>query len=230
MSTAPALYKSLSFNPAEDFDYVGEVVDVPMTLLAKSGTPANDLRELIAYVKTNKDKLSFANAGIGSASHLCGLLFMSALEIEVVTVPYKRTAPALNDLLGGQVDLLCDQTTNTTPYIKAGRVKAYGVTSKARLGTLPELPALAEAGMPGFEVVVWNAIYAPKGTPKPILDKLVEALQAALDDAAFVQKMTELGGQVASRDKATPEYLRKHLKSEIDRWTPIIRKAGVYAD
>jgi len=230
MSTAPALYRSLPFKPAEDFDYVGEVVDVPMTLLAKSGTPANDLRELLAYIKANKDKLSFANAGVGSASHLCGLLFLSAVEVELVTVPYKGTAPALNDLLGGQVDLLCDQTTNTTPYIKAGRVKAYGVTSKARLGTLPDLPTLAEAGVPGFEVVVWNAVYAPKGTPMPVLDKLVAALQAALDDATFVQKMNDLGGQVVSRDKATPEFLRNHLKDEIDRWTPIIRKAGVYAD
>jgi len=188
------------------------------------------LKELLLYIKANKDKISFANAGIGSASHLCGLLFMSAIETELVTVPYKGTAPAMNDLLGGQVDLLCDQTTQTTPYINAGRVKAYGTTSRTRLETLKNLPTLAESGLPGFEVVVWNGIYAPKGTPKPVIDKLVAALQAAIQDPAFVQKMSDLGGQVVPLSKATPDGLRNHLKSEIDRWTPIIRKAGVYAD
>ena len=142
--------------------------------------PAKDLKELLAYIKANKDKVTFANAGIGSASHLCGLLFMSAIEVDLTTVPYKGTAPAMNDLLGGQVDLLCDQTTQTTPYIKAGRVKAYGTTSETRLDTLKDLPTLAEAGLPGFEVVVWHGVYAPKGTPKPVLDKLIAALQAAI--------------------------------------------------
>jgi tripartite-type tricarboxylate transporter receptor subunit TctC len=155
---------------------------------------------------------------------------MSALDVELTTVPYKGTAPALNDLLGGQVDLLCDQTTQTTQYIRSGRVKAYGTTSASRLDTLKELPTLAESGLPGFQVVVWHGIYAPKGTPKPVLDKLVAALQAGIQDPAFVQRMSELGGQVVAKDKATPESLRSQLKSEIDRWTPIIRKAGVYAD
>jgi len=191
---------------------------------------SRDLRELIAYIKANKDKLSFANAGVGSASHLCGLLFMSAIDTELTTIPYKGTAPALNDLLGAQVDLLCDQTTQTTQYIKSGRVKAYGTTSATRLDTLKDLPTLAEAGLPGFEVVVWHGVYAPKGTPKAVQDKLVAALQAGIQDPAFVQRMGELGGQVVARDNATPESLRARLKSEIDRWTPIIRKAGVYAD
>ena len=230
MSTAPALYKSLPFKPLEDFEFIGQVVDVPMTLIARQEMPAKDLKELIAYVKANKDKVSFANAGIGSASHLCGLLVMSTLEVEMTTVPYKGTAPALNDILGGQVDVLCDQTTNTTPYIKAARVKAYGATSKARLETLKDLPTLAEAGLPGFEVVVWHGVYAPKGTPRPVIDKLVAALQTGIQDPAFVQRMNDLGGQVVTSDKATPEALRSHLKAEIDRWTPIIRKAGVYAE
>ncbi len=230
MSTAPALFRTLPFKPLEDFEYVGEVVDVPMTLIGKPELPPKDLKELLLYIKANKDKISFANAGIGSASHLCGLLFMSAIETELVTVPYKGTAPAMNDLLGGQVDILCDQTTQTTPYINAGRVKAYGTTSRTRLETLKNLPTLAESGLPGFEVVVWNAVYAPKGTPKPVIDKLVAALQAAIQDVAFVQKMSDLGGQVVPLSKATPDGLRNHLKSEIDRWTPIIRKAGVYAD
>ncbi|MEO8304910.1 MAG: tripartite tricarboxylate transporter substrate-binding protein [Betaproteobacteria bacterium] len=230
MSTAPALYKSLPFKPLEDFEFIGQVVDVPMTLLARQTMAAKDLKDLLAFIRANKDKISFANAGVGSASHLCGLLFMSAIEVDLTTVPYKGTAPAMNDLLGGQVDLLCDQTTQTTQYIKSGRVKAYGVTSAARLETLKELPTLAEAGLPGFQVVVWHGVYAPKGTPKAVQDKLVAALQAGIQDPAFVQKMGELGSQVVSKEKATPEGLRTHLKVEIDRWTPIIRKAGVYAE
>ena len=230
MSTAPALYRQLSFKPLEDFELIGQVVDVPMTLIGKKDLPPNDLRELLAYIKANKDKISFANAGVGSASHLCGLLFMSQIQTELTTIPYKGTAPAINDLLGGQVDILCDQTTNTTQYIKAGRVKAYGTTSSARLDSLRELPTLSEAGVPGFEVVVWHGVYAPKGTPKPVVDKLIAALQSAIQDPAFVQRMSDLGSQVVPLTKATPAGLRDRLKTEIDKWTPIIRKAGVYAD
>ena len=230
MSTAPALYRTLSFRPVEDFEHIGQVVDVPMTLIARQTLEPKDLHELIAYIKANREKLSFANAGIGSASHLCGLLFMSAIDVDITTVPYKGTAPALNDLLGAQVDLLCDQTTQTTQYINSGRVKAYGATSASRLDTLKELPTLAESGLPGFEVVVWHGVYAPKGTPKAVMDRLVAALQAGIQDPAFVQRMNELGGQVVSRDRATPEGLRTQLRAEIDRWTPIIRKAGVYAE
>ena len=230
MSTAPALYRSLPFRPLEDFELVGQVVDVPMTLIARKDFPAKDLQEMLGYVRANKDKVTLANAGIGSASHLCGLLFMSTIQADLTTVPYKGTAPALNDLLGGQVDLLCDQTTNTTQYIASGRVKAYGATSKTRLDTMKDLPTLAESGLPGFEVVVWHGVYAPKGTPKAVTDKLVPALQAAIAEPAFGQKMADLGSQVVAKDKATPDGLRTQLKSEIDRWTPIIRKAGVYAD
>lgn len=230
MSTAPALYRALPFKPLEDFELVGEVVDVPMTLIAKKDMPAKDFKELLAYIKANKEKVTLANAGIGSASHLCGLLLMSAIQTELTTVPYKGTAPAINDLLGGQVDLLCDQTTNTTSYIVSGRVKAYGATSKTRLATMKELPTLAESGLPGFEVAVWHGVYAPKGTPKPVVDKLVAALQTAIADPAFVLKMNELGSQVVAKDKATPDGLRTRLKSEIDKWTPVIRKAGIYAD
>lgn len=230
MSTAPALYRSLPFKPLDDFEHVGQVVDVPMTLIGKKDMPAKDIKELLAFVKANKDKVTLANAGIGSASHLCGLLLMSTLQTDMTTVPYKGTAPAINDLLGGQVDLLCDQTTNTTQYITSNRVKAYGATSRTRLDTMKDLPTLAEAGLPGFEVVVWHGVYAPKGTPKPVIDKLVTALQEALKDPAFVQRMNDLGSQVVATNKATPEGLRTQLRAEIDKWTPIIRKAGVYAD
>ncbi|MEJ7667636.1 MAG: tripartite tricarboxylate transporter substrate-binding protein [Casimicrobiaceae bacterium] len=230
MSTAPALYRTLPFKPLDDFEHVGQVVDVPMTLIGKKDMAPKDIKELLAFVKANKDKVTLANAGIGSASHLCGLLLMSTLQTDMTTVPYKGTAPAINDLLGGQVDLLCDQTTNTTQYITSNRVKAYAVTSRARLDTLKDLPPLAEAGLADFEVVVWHGVYAPKGTPKPVIDKLVTALQAALKDPAFVQRMNDLGSQVVAANKATPEGLRTQLRTEIDKWTPIIRKAGVYAE
>ena len=230
MSTAPALYRNLPWNPLEDFEYIGQVVDVPMTFIAKKDFPPNNLKELIAYIKANKDKVTLANAGLGAASHLCGLLFMIAIETDLTTVPYKGTAPALNDLLGGQVDVMCDQTTQTTSYIKANRVKAYGVTSKTKVASLPELAPLADQGLPNFEVVVWHGIYAPKGTPKPVLDKLVATLQTSIADPGFVQRMEDLGSQVVLKDKATPEGLRKHLKAEIDKWTPIIKKAGIYAE
>jgi len=230
MSTAPGLYRALPFKPLEDFEYIGQVVDVPMTFIAKKDLPPNDFKGFVDYVKANKDKVSMANAGLGSASHLCGLLFMSTVQADLTTVPYKGTAPAINDLLGGQVDVLCDQTTNTTSHIKSGRIKAYAVTSKARVPSLPDLPPAADAGLPGFEVNVWHGVYAPKGTPKPVLDKLVAALQVAIADPAFIQRMADLGSVVVSKDKATPDGLKNHLRAEIDKWTPIIKKAGVYAD
>lgn len=230
MSTAPSLYRTLPFKPIEDFEHIGQVVDVPMTFIGKKDLPPNDFKALVDYVKANKEKVTLANAGVGAASHLCGLLFMSAIQTDLTTVPYKGTAPAINDLLGGQVDLLCDQTTNTTSYIKSGRIKAYAVTSKTRVDSLKELPPASEAGLPGFEVTVWHGVYAPKGTPKPVVDKLVAALQAGIADAGFVTKMHDLGSVVVTKDKATPDGLRNHLKAEIDKWTPIIRKAGVYAD
>ncbi len=230
MSTAPALYRKLPYKPLEDFEHIGQVVDVPMTFIARKDLPPNDFKGLVDYVKANKDKVTLANAGLGAASHLCGLLFMSAIQADLTTVPYKGTAPAINDLLGGQVDVLCDQTTNTTSYIKSGRIKAYAVTSKTRVDSLKELPPAAEAGLPGFEVNVWHGVYAPKGTPKPVVDRLVSALQQAIADPGFVQKMAELGSQVVGKEKATPDGLRTHLKAEIGKWTPIIQKAGVYAD
>jgi tripartite-type tricarboxylate transporter receptor subunit TctC len=230
MATAPALYRKLAFDPLKDFEYIGLINDVPMTLLVKSGFPAGSVKELIPYLKANAAKVSFANAGLGSASHLCGLMFMSTIETDLTTVPYKGTAPAMTDLIGGQVDMLCDQTTNTTQQIKAGKVKALAVTSPRRLETLKELPTLSESGLPGFSVSVWHALYAPKGTPKPVVDKLVAALQGAIKDPAVVKRHADLGAELVSVDRATPEALGKHLAAEVTRWGPIIRKAGVYAD
>ncbi len=230
MSTAPALYRKLPYDTLADFEYIGQVADVPMTLLGKKGLPPNNFKELLAYIKENKAKLNYANAGLGAASHLCGLLFMSQIEADLTTISYKGTAPAMTDLIGGQVDLMCDQTTNTTQQIKAGTVKAYGVTSRQRVASLKDLAPLSEQGLPKFEVVVWHGLYVPKGTPKPVVDRLVGALQAAVQDATFKARLADLGAEPAPISKANPESLRNLLKSEIDKWGPIIKKAGVYAD
>lgn len=229
-STAPALYRKLPYNAVTDFEPIGLVTDVPMTLVARKDFPAKDLKELLAYVKANKEKVTYANAGLGSASHLCGMLFMSAIQTDMTTVPYKGTGPAMNDLLGGQVDFMCDQTTNTTNQIKGGKIRAYAVTTKTRVPLLPDIPTLAESGLPGFEVAVWHGLYAPKGTPKPVIDKLVQALQFALKDPTVKQRFGESGTEPVAQNRATPQALATHLKAEIAKWDPIIKKAGVYAD
>jgi tripartite-type tricarboxylate transporter receptor subunit TctC len=230
MSTAPALYKKLAFDPLKDFDYIGQVVDVPMTLLARKDFPANTFPELLTYLKANKEKVSLANAGLGAVSHLCGLMFMSQIGVELTTVPYKGTGPAMNDLLGGQVDLLCDQTTQTVPMIKEGRVKVFGATSLKRLSSLPNVPTLDEQGLKGFEVKVWHGMYAPKGTPKPVLDKITTALQTAMQDPMVKQRLADLSSEIVPMDKMNANSLKTHLEAEIAKWGPVIKKAGVYAD
>ncbi|THC45342.1 tripartite tricarboxylate transporter substrate binding protein BugD [Massilia sp. Mn16-1_5] len=229
-STAPSLYRKLSYNAQTDFEPIGLVTDVPMTIVARKDFPAKDIKEFLSYVKANKDKVTYANAGVGSASHLCGMLLMTAMGTDLTTVPYKGTGPAMNDLLGGQVDIMCDQTTNTTSQIKSGKIKAYAVTTKTRLANMPDLPTLNESGLPGFEVAVWHGLYAPKGTPKQIVDTLAGALQTALKDPNVKTRFADLGTEPVAEKRATPEALRAHVKAEIERWSPIISKAGVYAD
>jgi tripartite-type tricarboxylate transporter receptor subunit TctC len=229
-STAPALYRKLTYNVIDGFEPIGLVTDVPMTLVARKDFPAKDFKELLAYVKANKDKVTYANAGLGSASHLCGMLFMTAIETDLTTVPYKGTGPAMNDLLGGQIDFMCDQTTNTTGQIKAGKVKVYGVTTRTRVASLPDVPTLNESGLPGFEVAVWHGMYAPQGTPKTIIDTLAGALQVALKDPMVKQRFADLGTEPVAESRAKPEALKAHLKAEVDKWAPIIKKAGAYAD
>lgn len=230
MATAPALYRKLAYNPVTDFEHVGNVVDVPMTLIARKDMPAKNLGELIAYVKANAEKINLANAGLGAVSHLCGTLFQQSLGVNLTTVPFQGTGPALNALLGGQVDLLCDQTTNTVPHIKAGSVKFYGVTTKQRIKALPDAPTLHESGMKDFEVIVWHGVYAPKGTPPAVIQKFGDALRAALKDPAFVSRMAELGGEIAPESRQTPEGQRAWLVSEVDKWGKAIRAAGQFAD
>jgi len=230
MATAPALYRKLPFNPLTDFEYISQVVDVPMTLLGRKDLPPTSLPELISYVKANADKLNLAHAGLGAVSHLCGMVFRQAVGVELQTVPYQGTAPALNALLGGQVDLLCDQTTQTIPHIKAGSVKLYGVTTSSRINALPQTPTLDEQGLKGFQVVVWHGIYAPKGTPAAVIEKVQAAVRSALKDPVLQQRMTDLGAEIVPDAKLTTEGLRSWLQAETDRYGPMIRKAGAYAD
>ncbi|MEJ5022182.1 tripartite tricarboxylate transporter substrate-binding protein [Ochrobactrum vermis] len=230
MATSATLYRKLAYDTLNAFEYVGLVTEVPMTIVARKDLEPTDLKGLIDYAKANKDTVTVANAGIGAASHLCGMLFMSAIETPLVTVPYKGTGPAMTDLLGGQVDIMCDQTTNTTKQIQAGTIKAYAVTSPERLDVLKDLPTTKEAGLDGMEVGIWHGIYAPKGTPAEITERLSKSLQVALKDQNVVARFAELGTTPSSEADATPAALKAKLESEIARWKPIIEAAGQYAD
>lgn len=230
MATAPALYPNLSFDPQKSFAPIGEVTDVPMTLIGRPDIEARDLGELLEYLKRNKRKVSYAHAGFGSASHLCGMLFMNSIGMDLKTVSHKGTGPAMRELLGGNVDLMCDQTTNTTSQIRGGKVIAYGITTPKRIPSLPDVPSLHEAGLQEFEVAVWHALYAPAGTPQDALDRLNDALRYALTDTAVRARFSDLGTDPVSLDKATPEYLRMHLDAQLKKWAPIIDKARRYAD
>lgn len=230
MATSATLYRKLAYDTLNAFEYVGLVTEVPMTIVARKDLEPTDLKGLIEYAKANKDTVTVANAGIGAASHLCGMLFMSAIETPLVTVPYKGTGPAMTDLLGGQVDIMCDQTTNTTKQIQAGTIKAYAVTSPERLAVLKDLPTTKEAGLDGMEVGIWHGIYAPKGTPAEITERLSRSLQVALKDQNVVDRFAELGTAPSPESDATPAALKAKLESEVARWKPIIEAAGQYAD
>jgi tripartite-type tricarboxylate transporter receptor subunit TctC len=229
MSTAPTLYSNLPYDPLKDFATVGLVTEVPMTIIARKDFEPNTLQELVDYVKANKDTVTYANAGIGAASQLCGLLFMNAIDTKLTEVPYQGTGPALTDLVGGQVDFMCDQTTNTTGQIKGGEVKAYAVTIGERLASLPDVPTTAEAGLGDFTVSVWHGLYVPDGTPDEVVQKLSAALQAALKDQTVIDRFAELGTTPVAENRATPEAHREMLSQQIELWRPIIQAAGVTA-
>lgn len=232
MSTMPALYRKLAFSVPNDFEYLGMVNDVPMTLIARPTMPANNYKELSAWLTQNKGKINLGNAGLGSASHLCGLVFQSSIQVDMTPVPYKGTAPAITDLIGGQIDLLCDQTTNTTGQIESKKVKAYAVTTSKRLTTpsLKDLPTLAESGVKNFEVTIWHGLYAPKGTPADISKKINDALKVALKDPEFIKKQEGLGAVVVTDKRIEPAEHKKFVLAEIDKWTAVIKAAGTYAD
>jgi tripartite-type tricarboxylate transporter receptor subunit TctC len=232
MSTMPTLVRNIPFKVESDFEYLGMINEVPMTLIAKPSMAANNYKELASWINDNKAKVNLGNAGIGSASHLCGLLFQNAIKVDMTTVPYKGTAPAMTDLIGGQIDLMCDQTTNTTSQIEAKKVKAYGVTTAKPLTTpaLKDLPTLAASGLSNFEVTVWHGLYAPKGTPADVLAKLNGALKVALKDPDFIKKQEGLGAVVVTDKRVEPAEHKKFVAAEIAKWSPIIKAAGVYAD
>lgn len=230
MGTAPALYRKLSYNPLTDFEFVSQVVDVPMTLLGRKDLPAKDFNALMEYLRTQGDKVNLAHAGLGAVSHLCGMLFRQAVGVNLTTVPFQGTGPAMNALLGKQVDLLCDQTTATTAHIKANTVTLYGVTTSTRLKTLPDTPTLAEQGLTGFHMVVWHGVYAPKGTPREAIEKFGSALRTALKDPTIAARLVELGAVVPPDEKLTPAGLQTWLQQETVRYGPVIKAAGQFAD
>ena len=232
MATSPALYRNMRYKALEDFEYLGMVNEVPMTLVGRTSLPANNFAELKTWINANKGKINLANAGLGAASHLCGLLFQQSMGVDMTTVPYKGTAPAMTDLLGGQVDLMCDQTTNTSGQIEAGKVKAYAVTTMKPLTTpaLAKLPTLDSQGLKNFNVTIWHGIYAPKGTPKAVVDQVNAALRGALKDADFIKRQEALGAVVVTDNRVNPAEHKKFVEAEIAKWGPAIKAAGQYAD
>ena len=232
MATAPALYRNLPYKTLDDFEYLGMVVDVPMTLIGRPTLPANNFAELRKWIDAHKGKINLANAGLGAASHLCGLLFQQALAVDMTTVPYKGTAPAMTDLMGGQVDLLCDQTTNTSVQIESGKVKGYAVTTLKPVTTpaLAKLPTLDSQGLKGFNVSIWHGLYAPKGTPKAITEQINAALRAALKDPEFIRRVEAQGAVVITDARQGGAEHKKFVEAEIAKWGPAIKAAGQYAD
>jgi tripartite-type tricarboxylate transporter receptor subunit TctC len=232
MATAPALYRKLPYKVPEDFEMLGLINEAPSVLIGNSSLPAKNFGELRQWIAANGSKVNLANAGLGSASHLCGLMFQSALKTNVTTVPYKGTGPAMTDLIGGQVNLMCEQATNAVPQIEGGKVKVFGVTSLRRLAipSLKDAPTLAEAGLKDFNVQVWHGLYAPKGTPAPVLARLNAALRTALKDPELIKREEALGLTVISDERLDPAGHRKFVEAEKQRWAKVIKDAGEYAD
>jgi tripartite-type tricarboxylate transporter receptor subunit TctC len=230
MATMPSLVRGLPFNVETDFEYLGLVNDVPMTIIGRPNLPASNFKELVNWIHQNKGRINLGNAGVGSASHLCGLLFQHAMGVDMTAVPYKGTAPAMTDLMGGQIDLMCDQTTNTTGTIEAKKVKVFAVTTPRRLTVpaLKDVPTMQELGVKDFNVTIFHGLYAPKGTPAPILKKINDALRVALKDPDFIKREQSLGAVVVNDKRIEPAEHKKFVKAEIGKWTPLIKAAGVY--
>jgi putative tricarboxylic transport membrane protein len=225
-ATAPALYDSIKYDVVNDFDHLGRITDVPMTLVSKPTLAANNVTEYVAWIRANADKAVYGHAGIGSASHLCMLMLMKELGVQLNGIPYRGTGPAMNDLLSGQFDVMCDQTTNTTNQIKEGKIKGFAVTTKTRVSSLPDLPTLDAGAVKGFEVAAWHAMWAPKGLPQDVSDKLVAALQAALRDPKVIERFASLGTEPVPAELATPAALKAHLTAEVPRWGAVIKASG----
>lgn len=232
MATMPNLLRTMPFKIDSDFEYLGMVNEVPMTVISKPTLPATNYKELVAWLNQNKGKINLGNAGVGSASHLCGLMLQNALQIDMAAIPYKGTAPALTDLIGGQIDILCDQTTNTSTQIEAKKVKVFGVTTSKRLTTavLKDVPTLQESGLKGFDVSIWHGLYAPKGAPAEVIAKLNNALKVALKDPDFVKKQEALGAVIINDKRTEPSEHKKFVAAEIAKWGPVIAAAKEYID
>lgn len=232
MATMPTLVRNIPFKVESDFEYVGMINDVPMTIIGKPGLPASNFTELKAWIQQNKGKINLGNAGVGSASHLCGMLFQHAMGVDMTAVPYKGTAPAMTDLMGGQIDLMCDQTTNTTGAIEGKKVKVFAVTTPKRLAvpSLKDVPTMQELGVKDFAITIFHGLYAPKGTPAPVLKKLNDALKVALKDPDFIKREEALGAVVVHDNRVEPAEHKKFVQSEINKWSPLIKAAGVYVD
>lgn len=232
MASMPNLLRNMPFKIDSDFEYLGMINDVPMTVITRPSMPAKNFKELREWLNANKGKVNLGNAGIGSASHLCGLMFQNAVQVDMTSIPYKGTAPAMTDLIGGQIDLMCDQTTNTTAQIEAKKVIAYGVTTAKRLTTpaLKDIPTLQEDGLKGFEVTIWHGLYAPKGTPADVVGKLNSALKIALKDPDFIKKQEALGAVVITDKRIEPAEHKKFVAAEIAKWGPVIAAAKEYID
>jgi putative tricarboxylic transport membrane protein len=229
-AAAVGLYPKLAYDPRTDFEPIGVVAGTPILILAKKDFPAADLKQFAAYVKANVDKLNMAHAGVGSVSFTTCLLLNSILGVKPTAVPFNGTGPAMNALVGGQVDYMCDQIVNAVPQIKGGTIKAYAIATPERNPALPEVPTTKEAGLPEFQASAWNALFAPKGTPKPIIDKLNAALAKALDDPNTRKRLLELGSDIPVGEARTPQALAELVKNEVARWTPIFQAAGVAAN
>jgi tripartite-type tricarboxylate transporter receptor subunit TctC len=225
-ATAPSLYPALKYDVVNDFDHLGRITDVPMTLVSRNGVPAQNVTEILNWMRKENDKVTYGHAGVGSASFLCMLMLSKELRIQPRGVGYRGTGPAMNDLLGNQFDVMCDQTTNTTNQIKGGQIRGYAVTTKTRVSSLPDLPTLDSGALKGFEVSAWHALWAPKGLPKNVTDKLVDALQAALKDTKVVERFAMLGTAPVPPQLATPAALKEHLVAEVPRWGEVIKAAG----
>lgn len=224
------MIKNLAFHPVDDFAPIGLATVGPMVVTARKDFPAEGAKNFVEYIKANSNKITMGHAGIGSASHLCGLMFNEALGVKLDLIPYKGAAPAINDLMGGQIDIMCDQTTSTIPAIESGRIKAYAVAGTQRLASLPQLPALSEVGVQNFDISIWFGLYAPKGTPQPIIDKLVDSLQRAVQDPEVKARLASIGTEPVAKELARPDQLQKHLKNEISTLGPLLTKAGVSAN
>ena len=232
LATAPALYKKLPYDTLKDFEYLGLINEAPSVLIGRTTLEANNLAELRKWVADSEGRVNMANAGVGSASHLCGLMLQSALKSKMVTVPYKGTAQAMTDLIGGQVDLMCEQATNAVPQIEGKKVKVYGVSSKERLNLplLAQTPTLAEAGLPDFNVTVWHGVYAPRGTPPEVLARLNAAVREALKDPDLIKRQEALGLRLVTDSRLTASGHKAYVQTEMTRWEKVIKDSGETAE